>query len=301
MRIHEDWGSPGFGFEPCAPAVGPFPRRGFLEAWWSHRGTGELMLAESADGFLALHREGGVVRFAGEADLTDYHTPLGGGAAVLVAELAAALPSGTRVSLDSLPAEAREVVEEGFAAAGVTAREERHEVSAVLSLAGSYDEHLAALGSKERHETRRKGRRFEAVFGEPRLIRDRSIQGLGVFIDMHRAAPGDKGSFFDEDMREFFAALLDVEGAALDMMVARDGTPVAAAFGFEDDDTYYLYNAAFDPAAGRASPGAVLVDRLIDAAIASGRCRFDFLKGDEAYKFRIGAAPRPLFRVEATL
>ena len=74
---------------------------------------------------------------------------------------------------------------------------------------------------------------------------------------------------------------------------------MAASFGFEDDSAYYLYNSAFDPGAAAASPGAVLVDLLISAAVAAGRNRFDFLKGDEDYKFRLGAVPRPLFVVEA--
>ena len=79
--------------------------------------------------------------------------------------------------------------------------------------------------------------------------------------------------------------------------VGEDGSPVAAAFGFEDDVAYYLYNSAFDPSAGRVSPGVVLVSLLIERAIATGKTIFDFLKGDEPYKFRLGAEPRPLFEV----
>jgi CelD/BcsL family acetyltransferase involved in cellulose biosynthesis len=33
----------------------------------------------------------------------------------------------------------------------------------------------------------------------------------------------------------------------------------------------------------------------------SGRSRFDFLKGTEDYKRRLGAEPRPLFLVEGSL
>lgn len=300
MRIHEDWQTPAFDLEPAAPGVGPFARRGFLEAWWRHRGTGELMLVESAGALLPLHRDGGVVRFLGEADLTDYHTPLGERAADLVAELAGSLPPGTRLSFDSLPAEASRVVEQGLAAADLAATAGHHAVSAVLPLAGTYEGYLAGLAAKERHEIRRKGRRFDTVLGEPLLVRDLSPRALDVFVAMHRGAPGDKGSFFDDEMRAFFQSLLSVEGAALDLLVLGDGTPVAAAFGFEDADAYYLYNSSFDRRSAPASPGVLLVDRLIDGAIASGRTRFDFLKGDEAYKFRMGAAPRPLYRVEAT-
>jgi CelD/BcsL family acetyltransferase involved in cellulose biosynthesis len=299
MKIHTDWSTPAFGFEPVASGVGPFAGRGFLETWWGARGSGELMLTESGSALLPLHRDGGVVRFLGEPDLTDYHTPLGSGAAGLVAELVSSLPGGTRVSFDSLPVEASEVMGRGLHDAGVTSTLVRHEVSAVLSLQGTYEDHLALLSSKERHEIRRKHRRFVAALGEPALVRDCSESAFRAFVSMHRAAPGSKGSFFDEPMEALFGSLLRVAGAVLDLLVASDGTPVAAAFGFEEADAYYLYNSSFDPSSGHVSPGVVLVDRLIEAAIAAGRTRFDFLKGAEAYKFRMGAAERPLFRLEA--
>ena len=46
-----------------------------------------------------------------------------------------------------------------------------------------------------------------------------------------------------------------------------------------------------------ASPGVVLVSMLIERAIEAEKRVFDFLKGDETYKFRLGAAPRPLYEV----
>jgi CelD/BcsL family acetyltransferase involved in cellulose biosynthesis len=36
---------------------------------------------------------------------------------------------------------------------------------------------------------------------------------------------------------------------------------------------------------------------MIEQAIGEGIGRFDFLKGDEVYKFRLGAEERPLYRV----
>ena len=45
----------------------------------------------------------------------------------------------------------------------------------------------------------------------------------------------------------------------------------------------------------------VLLRLLFEAAIKAGIAAFDFLKGDEVYKFRLGASERPLFVVEATL
>ena len=44
-----------------------------------------------------------------------------------------------------------------------------------------------------------------------------------------------------------------------------------------------------------------MLSHLIESAINQGKPVFDFLKGDETYKFRLGAEERPLFRVTATV
>lgn len=296
MLVHTDWSTPGFDLQPAAARVGPFPMRGFLETWWRVHGSGDLMLVSGDDALLTLVSTAGTVRFAGDADVTDYHAPLGPNAAALVAELASELDPGTVLSFDSLPKEAAAVVVSGLESAGVPYSVGRHETAMVLDLAGSYEAHLAGLGRKERHEVRRKRRRFVETFGEPRLVRGPS--GLERFVSMHRASGGEKGGFMTPEMERFFGALLDLDGAVLDALVGEAGVPLAAAFGFEDRDTYYLYNSAFAEEAAGASPGIVLVDRLIAAVIEAGKTRLDFLKGEERYKDRLGAVGRPLLQVE---
>jgi CelD/BcsL family acetyltransferase involved in cellulose biosynthesis len=300
MRLHDDWASPALDREPTAADVGPFPRRGFLEAWWSRRGHGEFLLAESEAVALPLVRGPDGLEIAGEASLTDYHSPLGVSTAdveVFGEQLAAVLPPSTPFCFDSLPGEVAIPLAEGMARSGVVTVPRRHEAAAVLDLPADYEEYLASLRSKDRHEVRRKGRRFEASLGAADLDHDPS--GFDLFLEMHRSAAGRKGSFMDETMEGFFRDLLDVGGARVSVLRG-GGTPVAAAFGFEDDRAYYLYNSGYAPAHAEASPGAVLVDRMIHMAIAAGKRRFDFLKGDESYKYRLGATPRPLFAIEAT-
>jgi len=300
MHLHDDWSTPALDREPVAPDTGPFPRRRFLEVWWAHRGSGQLLLAEADRVILPLYLGQDGVEIVGEQDLTDYHCPLGGGLDDLAAfgeALATSLPPGTRFRLDSLPGEVAGPLAEGLAAAGVETSSERHEAAAVLVLPDDHETYLAGLRGKDRHEIRRKGRRFEESRGEPHLVD--GPDGFGAFVAMHRAAEGRKGEFMDDTMAGFFEDLLDIEGAVLSLLVG-DGDPVAAAFGFVDEHAYYLYNSAYDPAHASASPGVTLVDRLIAAAIGAGKSRFDFLKGDESYKFRMGAVPRPLFVLEGT-
>jgi CelD/BcsL family acetyltransferase involved in cellulose biosynthesis len=301
MRVHDDWTTAGFELAPAAMGTGPFTSRPLLEAWWRHRAAGLLQLVEGPDALIPLHLDDGTVRFLGEADLTDYHSPLGSGAADLLAEYVASLPPRTRLSLDSLPAEAAEVVVKGLALTGSNVAPVQHEVAAVLQLPPSLDEWLANIGKKERHEVRRKGRRFTERAGAPRVERRFGPEAVSLFCAMHRRAGGDKGTFMTDAMEALFADLHTEAGAVIDFLCGDAAEPLAASFGFEDDSAYYLYNSAYEPEAGDLSPGVVLLTGLVQQAIDHGREVLDFLKGDEPYKFRHGAAPRPLYRVDTTV
>ena len=303
-RVHEDWSTPGFHHAPLAPDTGPFVLARFLQSWHRHRGSaGKVLLVESNDALLPLYAENTTIRFLGEADLTDYHAPLG--TATSVARLAesffAEVPDGTHVELDSLPLEAADPLEAGLRAAGVQVDREEHEVAAVLALPASFDEWLAAIGKKERHEVRRKRRRFEDGLGSPDLVRAVGADAVATFARLHRAAAGDKAEFMTPAMEEFFAQLHAESGAVIDLLTSHEGDAVAAAFGFEDEHGYYLYNSAYDPDVRHTSPGIVMLASLVERAIDRGHTVFDFLKGDETYKFRHGAHPRPLFALNGVV
>jgi len=299
VRVHADLATARFDdLSPTAPATGPFPGRGYVAAWHRVRAPGRPpLLVESDDALLPLVAdEQGTLTFAGEPDLTDYHSPLGTGVARLAKELPRLFP-GRRFHFDSLPEEAARPLARGLRAGGAEVDAEQHHLTAVLPLPPTPEAWLASIGKKHRHEIRRKRRRFHEEVGAPVLERRRGPAALELFFAMHRRSAGEKGHFMTREMERFFAALDEIPGAIIDTLVVA-GTPVAAVFSFETEDAYYLYNSAYDPAVGHASPGVVLVSALIEDRIARGTRIFDFLKGDEPYKFRYGARPRPLFLLE---
>jgi CelD/BcsL family acetyltransferase involved in cellulose biosynthesis len=300
MRVHTDWGTAAFELPAVAANVGPFPHRAWLETWWDHRGGGELMLVEGDTALIPLRLERGRLEFVGEPDLTDYHSPLGPDTAETLAKFVADLPGGIRIELDSLPEEAASVVARGLRDGGFDPRMSRHETAAVLRLPDSFDEYLASLGKKERHEMRRKRRRFEADLGPAHVERRSGPTAVATFAAMHRTASGPKGSFMTEEMEQFFSALHQRAGAVVDFVVDGSGNDAAAVFSFVSGGGYYLYNSAYDPRVAHQSPGIVLLSLLVQNCIATGCRIFDFLKGDEPYKFRHGATARPLWRVTAT-
>ncbi len=297
MTVHQDWRSTAFALPPLAAHTGPFPQRRWLENWWNNRGAGELIIADNGNSLVALVLNDDLLEFAGEPDLTDYHSPLGDEDIAALSEVVTGLPTGTRIQLDSLPGEAAAAVAAVLTKAGLSVRSEQHTVSAIVDLPETYDEYLAGLSKKERHELRRKRRRFDNELGISAVERRCGEGAVELFADLHRRSAGDKGSFMTAKMQQFFLALHEQAGGVIDVLVDGAGTAAAAVFSFEDDETLYLYNSAFEPEVGQLSPGNVILAHLIEKTIASGRRRFDFLKGDEPYKFKLGAVPRPLYRV----
>lgn len=299
--IGQDWATPRFALPPLAPRTGPFPHRAFLESWWATctDTDDDLLLVENADALLPLWKRSETIRFCGDADLTDYHSPLGPGTIDTFVE-AARTWSGYEVDLDSLPGEASNVLSAALARAGVATTPEHHATAAVLTLPASLETWFGSIGKKQRHEIRRKRRRFTDAIGAPTIERRDDPRALQTFFAMHRRAAGPKGAFLTPRREAFFTELHASAGATVDLLLG-DGDPVAAAFGFEDRSGYYLYNSAYDPAAGHASPGIVMLALQIEDQIRRGAEVFDFLKGDEVYKYRLGAAERPLFRLRGRL
>ena len=71
---------------------------------------------------------------------------------------------------------------------------------------------------------------------------------------------------------------------------------------FDYADSILVYNSGYDPQLYSAiSPGIVLLARVIRHAIEGlGRAKFDFLQGDEDYKYRFGAHKTKVFRTLIT-
>jgi len=296
--ILSDWSDAPFSHPPIAEATGPFPHRTFLETWWRHEGGDDRLALIATDiAALPLRTSGGRVMFCGDADLTDYHSPLGDPQGPI--DAAAEHFAGQAFSFDSLPEAAATAIHAALDAGGHAHSLARESITAVLDLPDATEAWQAQQRKKDRHELRRKRRRFEAMFGEPHLERRTDADAVAVLAEMHRASPGAKGGFMTPQREAFFRDLVAHAGASVDLLITGRG-PVAAAFGFAEPDGYYLYNSAYTPTAAAASPGIVLLATLIETLIAEGVSRLDLLKGDEPYKFRLGAIPRQLHRIEGT-
>jgi CelD/BcsL family acetyltransferase involved in cellulose biosynthesis len=190
-------------------------------------------------------------------------------------------------------------------AEGWTLNVEREDVCPVIHLAAgaTMDTYLATLTRKERHEVRRKVRRAQTA-GEV-LLEDSvdPLADLDAFADLHQKRWGIDGLFPDTpggaQSRVFFRRLFELAGADGPHLtfLTVGGRRIAAGVHFETADGYLYYNAGVDPDARDLSPGVVMVYRFMERALAAGKRRVDFLRGNEPYKYQWGAEDEPIQRI----
>jgi len=159
----------------------------------------------------------------------------------------------------------------------------------------TFDEHLERIDKKDRHEIRRKVRRGEGA-GVTISTKTHAVDDLAEFIKLHRARWGHHGLFTEDEkgardetfMRELFAR---APANLITIAVARNLEFGAFAAGlFLRDATGIRYwNAGGELAARALSPGILLFAHGLQMAISERKQTFDFLRGNESYKYEVGA------------
>ncbi len=283
--------------------------------WWKHFGGGsELAVYVVSDGprpigVAPLVRSNGVVELLGATDLFDYRD--------FILErgreqdfCAALLDYLSRrewhtLRLESVREGSLTIQALGSAAqsAGMSMEMEPEDVAPVAVLPKTWDEYVAGLSKKDRHELRRKMRRLDGAGEVTRHVCASTDQVPGMmadFLRLHRASSPDKAEFMTAEREAFF---LDAAGEAVRRgklrleSVALDGSPVASCLGFDYAGAFLLYNSGYDPEHSKLSVGIVSKALAIRGAIESGDSVFDFLRGSEDYKYRLGGQDRQVYRV----
>lgn len=251
----------------------------------------------------------GTVRFAG-GELTDEQDVVAApdesaSAARAVARWIAA-EQAPRVLLEYVPDDTPTLatVAEVLEASGYRVTRDKLVTSPRIALPADYESYVQGLGRKERHELRRKLRRFESAPGASfRWAKDHERPAvLDRFFALHRLSRRDKAAFMTDSTEAFFrslaATLATVGWLRLGVVRAYD-QDAAVLFALAYGDTLALYNAAYDPALGSLSLGIASHAFAVRDAIAQGFKVYDLLRGDEPYKYDLGAVDRWLWRLEA--
>lgn len=177
------------------------------------------------------------------------------------------------------------------------------EVCPVVILPETWPDYIATLDKKNRHELRRKVRRaagsVDWYIAGPE--HDLMVE-MEQFIRLMAASSEEKRVFLQNAQnRTFFELMVPVVAARGWLQLAFltvDGVAAAAYLNFEYNNRVLVYNSGHDPAAhGHLSPGIVLLARLIEHAIEQRRTAFDFLRGDEPYKYDMGGKDTGVFQM----
>jgi CelD/BcsL family acetyltransferase involved in cellulose biosynthesis len=284
--------------------------------WWKHLGEGSLLLL----GFRA-EKDGRLVGIAplfhtqtddrqpvlhqiGCRDVSDYLDLIveqGQEDAVyqaLLGYLQEEAPAWDLVDLCNIPQTSQTFVRlrDMAESQGLQTLVEIEDVCPIIDLPSTWDDYLMMLDKKQRHEVRRKMRKAEyeanARFFVVGLEQDLQA-AMEEFVDLHQRSTPEKDEFMDPKMQRFFfdvAQVLQEKGWLQLAFVEMDGQKAATLLNFDYGESILVYNSGYDPSQFRhLSPGIVVTACSIEYAIALGRSKFDFLRGDEVYKYRFGA------------
>lgn len=301
----------------ASPSSSIFTTWRWQRLWHEHLGQEYRLvpLTVREDGHLVglapLAERDGIVELGGGADVSDYLDVLSTGAerGPVVATLAEAMAAHGWAAYDlrSVPADSHllAVLPAALEARGYEVLVERDEVCPGVELPDTWDSYLAQLNKKDRHELRRKLRRLEAA-GDVRwyaVAEERELPAaLDDFLHLHRASHAEKALFMDERRERFFRALGETflaSGTMRLFVLELDGRRVASTICFDHRNETWLYNSGYDPRFASLAVGLLLKALCLRDAIARGKQRFDFLRGNERYKYDLGATDRLVMRLRA--
>lgn len=286
----------------------------YQKVWWQHLGEGCLRILAVREpgshrlvGLASLLLDAGWLKFVGCVDVSDYldflvdadyRAPVYEAVAHYLAdEMAAEWQTAYFCSLSARLSPTLTLLAELARARGWTAEVTPEDVCPVITLPASWEDYLGGVDKKQRHEIRRKLRKAETeaqtrwyVIDSPDTLTEAAID---TFIALHRKSAPDKDSFWSPPMIEFFRALIRQmaqKGWLKLYFVDINGVPASALLCFDYQNEILVYNSGFDMEQfAQFSPGNIIVSYSIQHAIELGRARYDFLRGDEIYKFRFGA------------
>jgi CelD/BcsL family acetyltransferase involved in cellulose biosynthesis len=261
-------------------------------------------------GIAPFQHRNGHASFALDPDVTDYQDVLalpGEERAVWDAVLQSGVAQGwkrielTGIRADSLSAA---LLDEAAAAHGWRAERAVWDVAPYLPLPRTWEDYVQGLGKKDRHELRRKFRRLEAS-GEVQYRTYDSYtedfpHALGSFLELMGKSRDEKAHFLlDQGHRAFLetaARTMAQERALRLSFLELDGIRISATMSFMDDGRLLLYNSGYDPEYRHLGVGLLLKAWGIRYAIENGLREFDFLRGNEPYKYDLGGVDRSLYR-----
>ncbi len=300
-----------------------FMEPSYQQSWWQHLGHGELAIIEVRNetqlvGLLPLFKDEvageNVWRIVGAVEESDYLDAVVDAQFLnpVYAELIQGLTqlSATRVWLESIQPESATftILASMLQAQGWSVSQEQQDVTPKLALPKSMAEYYTLLDSKVAKNLQRQVR----AIGEDDEIRYECLttaadvkDQVSTFIKLHQASSQEKASFWTPAREVFFHDMTVAVAAAgyLRLYVCYvNHDPGAMILVFDYLNQFLGYNSGFNAYRyGHMGISNVLSMYVTEDAINLGRSTLDFMRGDEAYKYQMGAKAEPLLDLKLNL
>ena len=171
-----------------------------------------------------------------------------------------------------------------------------------IALTGDFDAYLAGIEKKQRHEIKRKMRRAMEDERDVRFYIVEDASTLDAEIDDFfklMVQDSNKAGFLTDAMRTQIISTLKSafeHGYLWMAFLSVDGVKAAGCVNFDYKNKLWGYNSGVNRDLMELSPGWVLLGHQIQWACEHGRYEFDFMRGDEDYKYRFGGVNRFVMR-----
>ena len=297
----------------------PFLLPDWIQSWWRvFGGDTEILLCGVRDrdqllGIAPLLREGHSARFIGNTEIFDYSDFIvrPGGEDAFAHALIRHLRSRGILRLELHGLRPDSTVLTAFRpvahSLGGECRIEQEDVTVELRLPDTWEAYLHRLTAKQRHEVRRKfrrlyeGGRIQFKLWDPAHHIDDAID---TFMRLFNSNRRDKADFMTEEMSAYFRDLMQALariGLLKLFVLAIDDVTAAAVMCCDYHNRRYLYNNAYDDRYRRFNVGLLSKVLSIRDGINAGIHVYDFLRGDEVYKIRLGGRPTPIYKCSVEL
>jgi len=302
----------------------PFSRYEYLYEWWKTLGGGEwknakLVLVSASENdelvgiaplFIDEYDGRQALLLAGSIEISDYldlivrEADLPRFLSGLIDFLASSLPDSWS-SLDwynlpdsspTLAALKADAEQRGWAY-----HEEIYHPTPRVALGGTFDDYLMSLDKKQRHELRRKMRRASESGRVRFYIVDKDADigpELESFFQLMIQDP-NKAEFLHEVMHDQMSKSIRAAhdyGYLWLAFLEIDGVKAAGTLCFDYNNKLWGYNSGVSFDFKELSPGWVIMGYTMQWACENGRYEFDFMRGDEEYKYRMGGVNKYVMR-----
>ena len=306
----------------------PFSRYEYLSQWWKTRGGGEwqnaeLILVSASEGdqltgiaplFLVEHDGQRALLLVGSIEISDYldlivrEQDLERFVSGLLDFVAARQEGWSGLDWYNLPDTSPTVAALKAEAErrGWAHSEEIYRPTPRIPLSGSFEDYLARVDKKQRHEIRRKMRRAAESEKNVRFTIANGTENIDSEIDAFfelMAQDPAKAEFLHAAMRAQMSATIQdahAHGYLWLAFLEVDGAKTAASLNFDYKNKLWGYNSGVSSEHRELSPGWVLLAHTIQWCCENGRYEFDFMRGDEEYKYRFGGVNKFVMRVKVS-